>query len=238
MGTTKANKNKNRPSTRPGRRRQKGIFVDPDNGAPSKLTPELAANFGQMLLTGGYLDDVCAYFGVAKETYRRWMRAGAAEELKWQKSNPETRGKDGGLHHSFRVGVQKGMAGWQLEAMTRIRQAAIGRTVTKRTYDAQGNVTSETQTTGVGAQWTADAWRLERRMPAKYGMRTEESVERQDEHRRALVRLVRAFGGSDAPAVKQAIAALASDDVDGEIDLGGLLQEVLDVVPAKVTVPA
>ncbi len=52
----------------------------PDNGRPSKLTPEIQEKIVQALSIGNYRKDAAEYAGIDAATLRRWMLRGAREK--------------------------------------------------------------------------------------------------------------------------------------------------------------
>lgn len=240
--------------------------MDPADGRPSKLTEQLIGDFSQMLLTGAPMDDVCAYFGIARETFRLWLKQGRDAETRWLTLGPKERvpftschvcgcsesaGKStackrgshewgpSGLHHAFLRATQKGLVAWRLEALARMRQAAIGRTITKTVRRTLPDGTVEETTTtqqGVGAQWTADAWRLERRVPHDYGQRTETAVAMRSEVQEALVKLLRGFG-HDRAALRKALESLAEQSAGDEVDIGAMLAQLMSELPPEPAAP-
>ncbi len=52
----------------------------PDNGRPSKLTPEIQEKIVQALSIGNYRKDAAEYAGIDAATLRRWLLRGAREK--------------------------------------------------------------------------------------------------------------------------------------------------------------
>jgi transposase len=99
---------------------------------PPKLTDERTQKLMLVLRTGAYIETACAFVGIEKETFHRWMRQG------------EKGGKRFAAHAAFRAEIMRVMAEAEVSALARIAKA--GETI-----------------------WQADAWRLERRYPERYG---------------------------------------------------------------------
>jgi transposase len=54
-------------------------------GRPTKLTPELEAEFCALLLEGNYIETACALIGLSKDTVFNWLKKGArGEELEYE----------------------------------------------------------------------------------------------------------------------------------------------------------
>ena len=52
----------------------------PENGRPSKLTPEIQERIVQALVLGNHRQDAAAYAGIHPRTLRRWLLQGAQEQ--------------------------------------------------------------------------------------------------------------------------------------------------------------
>lgn len=113
-------------------------------GRPTKLTPELQAEMVNIIRGGNYVETACAYVGLNKSTFYDWMKRGA-RELDRVKKNPKARvRKDEQIYVEFSNAIKKAEAEAEARDVLTIGKAA------------------ETQ-------WQAAAWRLERRLPKKWG---------------------------------------------------------------------
>lgn len=113
-------------------------------GRPTKLTPELQAEMVNIIRVGNYVETACAYVGLNKSTFYDWLKRGA-RELDRIKQNPKARiRKEEEIFVEFSNAIKKAEAEAEARDVLIIGKAA------------------ETQ-------WQAAAWRLERRLPKKWG---------------------------------------------------------------------
>lgn len=177
----------------------------PGNYAPgtaSKLTPEVEKKIINVLSIGGYLDDACAFAGVTYQTFRKWIKAGA-------------RGQPG--YAEFVQKIHQARATFQIESLGRIREAGMGEEHVHETVDPKtGKVIERKVVKGKGKQWTADAWRLERLRPHKYGQRNQDAQYVQKMVQESFMKLVKAFSGVNNEHLQRALEALAAPDVGDE----------------------
>jgi len=82
----------------------------PDNGRPSKLTPEIQEKIVQALVLGNHRQDAAAYAGIDATTFRRWLIRGLQEKE--------------GPHAEFRQAVLEAEARAKITAMGCITKAA------------------------------------------------------------------------------------------------------------------
>ena len=69
-------------------------------GRPSKLTPELTEKIVSLLAEGNYVETVCNYVGLSKETFYRWL-----------KTNPE-----------FSNAIKQALAKAEVEALRKLKK--------------------------------------------------------------------------------------------------------------------
>jgi len=119
-------------------------------GRPTKLTKELTEEIAKYLRAGNYIETTAALVGINRDSIYEWLKRGAAEQERLMK-NPRARiRKREKIFVEFSDTVKKAQA--QSEAML---VGLVGKAAEKN--------------------WTAAAWRLERKFPDKWG-RTERNV--------------------------------------------------------------
>jgi hypothetical protein len=114
-----------------------------------------------------YLETVAAYLGISRMTWRVWLKRGAKEARRIDKGeNPDL---SEALYLEFFDVFQKGIAEGELHDAGVLKKAAAGTlpTKVKKVTHPDGSVTEET--TYADPQWTAAAWRLERRFAERWG---------------------------------------------------------------------
>ena len=119
-------------------------------GRPTKLTTELMNEIAQYLRAGNYIETTAALVGIHRDSVYEWLKRGNAEIERVSKSNRANIRKREAIFVEFTDTVKKAQA--QSEAML---VGLIGQAAQKN--------------------WTAAAWRLERKFPDKWG-RTERNV--------------------------------------------------------------
>jgi len=119
-------------------------------GRPTKLTKELIEEIAQYLRAGNYIETTAALVGIHRDSIYEWLKRGNAEIDRVSKSNRSRIRKREEIFVEFTDTVKKAQA--QSEAML---VGLIGQAAQKN--------------------WTAAAWRLERKYPDKWG-RTERNV--------------------------------------------------------------
>jgi len=119
-------------------------------GRPTKLTKELIEEIAQYLRAGNYIETTAALVGIHRDSIYEWLKRGNAEIERVSKSNRARIRKKEEIFVEFTDTVKKAQA--QAEAML---VGLIGQAAQKN--------------------WTAAAWRLERKYPDKWG-RTERNV--------------------------------------------------------------
>lgn len=134
-------------------------------GRPTKLTPELQAEMVNIIRGGNYVETACAYVGLNKSTFYDWMKRGA-RELDRVKKNPKARvRKDEQIYVEFSNAIKKAEAEAEARDVLIIGKAA------------------ETQ-------WQAAAWRLERRLPKKWGRHRPQGAEVAEKQAQAIADMI------------------------------------------------
>jgi hypothetical protein len=138
-------------------------------GRPSQLTPEVLEDFRCLLPTCLYLETAAAYIGVSRMTVNNWLRRGSAEEKRLR--NPRCRPKASeGIYVEFLYAYKKALAEGEVHDLGVIKKASQSgaRPISvKRTTKPDGTVVEETRY--AAGEWTAAAWRAERRFPERWG---------------------------------------------------------------------
>lgn len=151
-------------------------------GRKTKRTPELEAQLLMVLRAGNTRRAACAYVGVHEVTFERWVNRFA----------------------DFADSVKKSEMEPLIQSIGRIRQAAQGGAVVKRTTTtvtkADGVTTTKTEEEYTRPEWTADAWFAERKYAEDWGRKDVLRIERAD-----LVRLAEDSGLDH----EEAVAAVA-----------------------------
>ena len=177
-------------------------------GRPPKLTLDVQQRIINAMRTGCYLETAAAHVNVSPQALREWLRRGADG-----KSKP---------HRDFLSAIEKVEADAELMDLKTIGEFGLGLTVTivKRTTKANGDIEETIETRPV-REWTAAAWRLERRHPAKWGRRVELRGKDGSELKAGLVQIYlpdngRAASGSDeADTAANRLAAIGGNGGNG-----------------------
>jgi transposase len=129
-------------------------------GCPTKLTPTLQAAITQAVSLGVPPVSAGLYAGVSKACLLQWLQRGQGSHP----SRPATK-----AYVDFVDAIERARAQDEVRRLARLEQAARGGQVTyeKTTTYPDGRVTREVRLSE--AQWTADAWFLERSYPDRWG---------------------------------------------------------------------
>lgn len=125
-------------------------------GRPTKLTKELIEEIAQYLRAGNYIETTAALVGIHRDSIYEWLKRGNAEIERVSKSNRARIRKREEIFVEFTDTVKKAQA--QAEAML---VGLIGQAAQKN--------------------WTAAAWRLERKYPDKWGRTERNAATAQDD---------------------------------------------------------
>lgn len=169
-------------------------------GRPTKLTPALQDEIIKAIRAGNYMETAAAYQGIDKTTLYEWLRRGKAASR--------------GIYAEFSHAIEKALAVAEIRDVMNIDNAAKGGTITaKRTIRKEspnGQVTETTEESYAPPQWTASAWRLERKFPASWGRKDTIKTEVSGELKITLVDQIR----NDLITAAQAIAGTPDAEVD------------------------
>ena len=114
-------------------------------GHPTKCTPELIAQFENVLRAGNYVETACGFLGLSVNAFYRWQRDAKAALERVEGGGELT--EDEEMWIEFTQAIARARAHAEVAAVARIRQAAT-----------DGD-------TG------ADQWFLERAFPGRWGRR-------------------------------------------------------------------
>jgi hypothetical protein len=124
-------------------------------GRPTKMTPVAKQAILDALAAGNMRHDAAEHAGVGASTLKRWLALGRRQER--------------GPWRDFLVAVKKAEADAVAASVGRIRRAAIGGQLLKHVTRTSRDGTVTEEKIYAPAQWTADAWFLERKRGADWG---------------------------------------------------------------------
>jgi len=132
-------------------------------GRPTKLTPKVQERIVQGIRLGMPYEHAARYGGIDKTTFYRWLEKGEAQGR--------------GAYRDFRNAVKDAEGQAEASWLATVEQASRGKVVDKvvKRYDKRtGQLIEEvsTQEWLQPPQWTAAAWKLERRYPDAYSNRS------------------------------------------------------------------
>lgn len=143
----------------------------------SSFSLAIAEKIFEMISRGNYVETAAAHAGINKSTYYEWIKRGRREITRL---NSSPRAKPNSVEADFVFfyrKVEHCLAEAEARALGRISKAAEGGFVlveVKEVKDASNRVTETVITKKtMGPQWQAEAWRLERMFPKKFGRKVE-----------------------------------------------------------------
>jgi transposase len=155
-------------------------------GRPTKLTPALQERLVKVIEAGNYIETAAAYAGLSKESLYGWMRRGRRERDRLEKDGRLRPRQEEKPYLEFLDAIEKALASSEVADLQRIDAAA-------------------------DQQWQAAAWRLERRMPAKWGRRNFVRVNLENEVERFLGELEKTVDAETWEKVRDAAVALCAE---------------------------
>ena len=172
-------------------------------GRPTKLTPRLQEVITQAVSLGVPVVSAGLYAGVSKACILQWLQRGQGTHP----DRPATR-----AYVDFVDAIEKARAQDEVRRVARLEQAASGGAITyeKTTTYPDGRVTREVRLSE--AQWTADAWVLERSRPESWGRK--ERVDLRMTIETAAAKVADQFGLTVAEVLSE--ARLLLEEVDRE----------------------
>ena len=114
-------------------------------GAPTKITPEIIEKLRSALATGCYVETAAGHAEIDRTTFQAWVKRGAKERDHRAKGGRPRKREE--LFYQLSIVIEKAIADAELTSLARINKA------------------------GRDGAWQADAWRLERRSPDRWGRR-------------------------------------------------------------------
>lgn len=140
------------------------MMIARKGGRPLKLTPEVQKTIVDAVRSGNYMETAASLAGIDRETLLSWLKQGARAKS--------------GRFKEFSNTVKRAVAEAEARDLAVIDKAADG--WDKRTGRIHRKLNAETKAMEVVEemvestrefQWTAAAWRLERKFPNKWGRR-------------------------------------------------------------------
>lgn len=145
-------------------------------GRPTKCTPELTAEFANLMAAGNYLETACDFLGIHKTTVYRWLnRAEAALEATRADAEDDIHEdqvpEDERVFVDFRNATLAAAARAEVRNLALIQQASRDRRVEKARVEGRAVLDAETGEPVVLGDWRAAAWWLEKRKQDTWGER-------------------------------------------------------------------
>lgn len=143
-------------------------------GRRSKLTGAVQRKIVEALRAGNYFEVACAYAGIGCSTGLGWLQRGRGEHP----TQPAAK-----IYVEFLEAVEKAQAEDETSTLARIQQAAQGgELIAEEIIEEPDEIVTQpdgtiverkgrrrTKRTYTRAEWTADAWRLERKFFQRWG---------------------------------------------------------------------
>jgi len=207
-------------------------------GAPGALTPESRDAIITAIRAGCYVETAAAHAGLSRRVVYKWLKRGRDEIERRERFSEDTATRkrqtvyrkqleaaDRKLRKTeesyvdFVLSMEKALADAELANLMVIHKAASGGQVLRRTSNHKPDGTKEVTEVLSRPEWTAAAWRLERRSPERWGKRQVDvqltgSLQVTDEAGVARERLLTAL-------MRIAGAAAEGSEVDGDGDGDG-----------------
>lgn len=159
-------------------------------GRPTHLTPEVSDAIVSAIRAGCYVETAAAHAGVSRRVVYKWLKRGRDEIDRRHRYDEDNEGRkrktayareQAKLHRQkvkseqayvdFVLTMEKALADAELANLMIIHKAASGGVVLRRTTNHKPDGTKEVNETLSRPEWTAAAWRLERRAPERWGRR-------------------------------------------------------------------
>jgi hypothetical protein len=143
-------------------------------GKRTKLTPEVQDKIIASLSAGNYFEVACLYAGISRAAGLQWMQRGRGEHP----TRPQAK-----IYVDFVSSVEKAQAEDETYTLARIKKAGQGGDIVAEEIIEEpdeiithidGSITERkgkrrTKRTYTRPEWTADAWRLERKFFHRWG---------------------------------------------------------------------
>ncbi len=146
-------------------------------GRPTKLTPEAHQTIVEAIQAGNYIETASAMAGIEKPTLYDWLKRGADERARVNKSARLRILKDERIYVEFSYAVAAAMGQSEARSLARIAFAGQNHRVVKhrQAVTKDGDVVDLTDT-WTEFDWRAEAWRMERRFPERWGRKEKHEI--------------------------------------------------------------
>lgn len=130
-------------------------------GRPTEITDELIEKICNALKLGAYVETAAALSGIEKKTFYNWVKRGAREP--------------GTIFEKFLHAVEEAQAQAEARDLLVIDRAANGQKAEYERDPSTGRLVLDDEgkpvvlQRGIPPNWSAAAWRLERRFPRRWG---------------------------------------------------------------------
>lgn len=162
------------------------------SGRLTKLTDEVQGKIVNAIRAGNYIETAAAYAGVNKTSIYEWLKRGAREQERVERTPRARLLKGEEKFVAFSNAVQKALADAEVRDVAIIGKAAE-------------------------SEWTAAAWRLERKFPGRWGRKDRNAVEisgKVEVQGHAAERIINDRDASDL--AHRLLERLASDESGGD----------------------
>lgn len=187
----------NRPTPRKRPDLRKGAA-----GAPTKLDPEIASGILRYIAAGNYLETAAGANGIPPATVRNWLKWGARYRQGYGPDGTGRRSPKHKVYAEFLAAYEQAEA--EAEAAALLNIAKSGK-----------------------EDWRAEAWRLERRHPARWGRWERQSVDLRAQIQSDMV------GEGEAEAKEDPLPEAVLNDPSLARDMGELLSRAQQAIARR-----
>lgn len=140
------------PSKRKPRKKATAPTGQVGAGAPTICTPELTAEFANLMAAGNYFETVCTYIGISKQDAYNWLR--------WGEEGKDATGPHPDIYRRFFDAVTRAEARAEVRAAALLQQASQDRVIDLPDEDSNQR--------WVQGDWRAIAEFMARRYPKRW----------------------------------------------------------------------